>query len=81
LAFSTGFDAPEGDYVVTVSKSQRESFDPEKPPRTVKVFSRVDPKLTDPKTTPLKIKVSGKTAETFDVGKTGEYFLREEDTQ
>ena len=79
VTYSQFFGAAEGEYAVTVSKLEREEFDPEKPPRQVRVFTLTDAQYTSPKTTPLRIKVSGKTTETFDVGKTGQNVLRMED--
>jgi hypothetical protein len=68
--------AVEGEYSVTVIKLERETFDRERPPKQIKVFTLTDVQYTNPKTTPLKINVSGKTAQTFDVGKTGKNMLR-----
>jgi len=72
----------EGEYAVTVTKVEREEFDPENPPRQVRVFTFTDPKFIDPAATPLRIKVEGrKTDETFDVGATERTVLRMEDAQ
>jgi len=79
VTYSRFFGVVEGEYTVTVSKLERETFDPEKPPRQVRVFTLTDAQFTDRRTTPLKITVSGKTTETFDVGKTGNNVLRMED--
>jgi hypothetical protein len=81
VTYSRYFGAVEGEYSVTVAKLERETFDPEHPPKSVKVFTLTDPQYVDPKTTPLKIKVSGKTVQSFDVGKTGKTVLRQEDAQ
>ncbi|MDR2439489.1 MAG: DUF4198 domain-containing protein [Planctomycetaceae bacterium] len=81
VTYSRYFGAVEGEYAVTVTKLERETFDPEHPPKLVKVFTLTDPQYIDPKTTPLKIKVSGKTVQSFDVGKTGKTVLRQEDAQ
>lgn len=79
VTYSRFFGVVEGEYTVTVSKLERETFDPEKPPRQVKVFTLTEAQYIDPKTSPLKIKVSGKTMKSFDVGKTGNNVLRMED--
>jgi hypothetical protein len=81
VTYSRYFGAVEGEYAVTVTKLKRETFDPEHPPKLVKVFTLTDPQYIDPKTTPLKIKVSGKTVQSFDVGKTGDTLLRQENAQ
>lgn len=73
------FGVPEGDYVVTVMKTEREEFDPEKPPRTVKVFTYTAPEYTERSTTPLKISIGkGKKVETLEIGKTEKQVLRSE---
>ena len=79
VTYSRFFGAVEGEYAVTVSKLERETFDPDHPPKQVRVYTLTDAQYIDPKTTPLKIKVSGKTSEMFDVGKTGKTVLRMED--
>lgn len=79
VTYGRFFGVAKGEYVVTVSKLEREEFDPEKPPRQVRVFTLTDAQFTDRRTTPLKITVSGKTTETFDVGKTGNSVLHMED--
>jgi len=79
VTYSRYFGVVEGEYAVTVSKLERETFDPDNPPRQVRVFTLTDAQYTDPKATPLKIRVSGRTTETFDVGKTGKTVLRMED--
>ncbi|MDR2115931.1 MAG: hypothetical protein LBP87_06085 [Planctomycetaceae bacterium] len=76
VTHSQFFGAVEGEYSVTVTKLERETFDQERPPKQIKVFTLTDVQYTDPQKTPLKIKVSGKTAQTFDVGKTGKNVLR-----
>jgi hypothetical protein len=76
VTYGQFFGAVEGDYSVTITKLEREIFDKEHPPKQIKVFTLTDTQYTDPKTTPLKIIVSGKTAQTFDVGKTGKNVLR-----
>ncbi|MDR0609264.1 MAG: DUF4198 domain-containing protein [Planctomycetaceae bacterium] len=81
VTYSRYFGAVEGEYAVTVTKLERETFDPEHPPKSVKVFTLTDPQYIDPQTTPLKINVSGKTVQSFDVGKTGNTVLRQESTQ
>jgi len=70
VTYGKYFGVPEGEYTVIVHKLQREEFDPERPPRQVRLFTLTDPQYTSPKTTPLKITVNGKTAQEFDVGKT-----------
>ncbi|MDR0336162.1 MAG: hypothetical protein LBI18_03630 [Planctomycetaceae bacterium] len=70
------FGVVEGEYSVTVTKLERETFDNEHPPKQIKVFTLTDVQYTNPQTTPLKITVSGKTTQTFDVGKTGKNVLR-----
>ena len=72
------FGVVDGDYVITVNKTERAAFDPEKPPKEVKVYTFVDPKFCDPKTSPLKIGVAGKTVQTVDVGKAVWEVLRTE---
>jgi hypothetical protein len=81
VTYSRYFGVAEGEYAVTVSKLERETFDPEHPPKSVNVFTLTDPQYIDPKTTPLKINVSGKTVQSFDVGKTGNSVLRQEYAQ
>jgi hypothetical protein len=78
VTYGRYFGVVEGEYSVTVTKLEREDFDPEHPPKLIKVFTLTDPQYTDPKTTPLKIKVSGKTVQSFDVGKTEKTVLRQE---
>ena len=72
------FGVVDGDYVITVSKMERESFDPAKPPREIKVYTLIDAQFSNPKTSPLKISVAGKTAQTVDVGKGIKEILRME---
>ena len=72
------FGVVDGDYVVTVSKIEREPFDQERPPKEVKVYTFIDPKFCDPKTSPLKISVAGKTTQSVDVGKEIKEVLRME---
>jgi hypothetical protein len=79
VTYGRYFGVAEGEYAVTVSKLERETFNPEHPPKQVKVFTLTDIQYTNPKTTPLKIKVSGKTIQSYDVGKTGKIVLRKED--
>ena len=81
VTYSQFFGAVEGEYAVTVSKLEREEFNPDNPPRQVRVFTLTEAQYTDPRTTPLNITVSGRTTETFDVGKTGREVLRMEDAQ
>ncbi|MDR2754245.1 MAG: hypothetical protein LBC20_00930 [Planctomycetaceae bacterium] len=76
VTYGQFFGAVEGEYSVTVTKLERETFDKDRPPKQIKVFTLTDAQYTDPKKTPLKINVSGKTAQTFDVGKTGKNVLR-----
>lgn len=78
VTYGQYFGVVDGDYIVTVTKTERETFDPEKPPKEVKIFTAVDPKFADPTTSTLKIKVAGKTTETFDVGKSVKEVLRVE---
>jgi len=79
VTYGRFFGVVEGEYTVTVSKLERETFDPAHPPRQVRVYTLTDPKFTDPVATPLKISVRGKTTETFDVGALGKTVLRMED--
>ena len=79
VTYGRFFGVVEGEYAVTVSKLERETFDPANPPRQVKVYTLTDAEYTDPKTTPLNITVRGKTNETFDVGALGNTLLRMED--
>ena len=80
VTYGRFFGVVEGEYTVTVSKVERESFDPENPPRQVRVYTYTDAKFTDPATTPLRIKVEGRrVTETFDVGPTEKTVLRMED--
>ncbi len=72
------FGAVDGDYTITVQKTERESFDTQNPPQTIKVYTLIDPKFADATTSPLKIKVAGKTNETVDVGKQIKEVLRTE---
>jgi len=81
VTYGRFFGVVEGKYVVTVSKLERDEFDPENPPRHVRVYTLTDAQYTDPRTTPLQITVSGRMTETFDVGKTGRNVLRIEDAQ
>jgi hypothetical protein len=79
VTYGQFFGVVKGDYTVTVTKTERETFDPAHPPKQVKVFTFTDPKLTDPKTSPLTINVSGKTTQSFEVGQTEKKVLRLED--
>jgi hypothetical protein len=81
VTYGRFFGVVEGEYSVTVTKLERETFDPKHPPKLVKVFTLTDPQYIDSKTTPLKIKVSGKTVQSFEVGKTGNTVLRQEIAQ
>ena len=80
VTYGRFFGVVAGEYAVTVSKLERETFDPANPPRQVRVYTYTDPKYTSPTTTPLRIKVEGRrTTETFDIGSTERTVLRMED--
>ncbi len=63
--------APRGNYIVVLSKTEVEGFDPNAEVQTqpVSTYSLVAPKTTDQTTSELKITVGdSKTKETFDLG-------------
>ena len=68
---------PEGEYAVTVEKTESEQYDPENPPPTVRFYTYTKPEYNDPEQTPLKVNVTRRNrSETLDVGKLEKSVLR-----
>jgi hypothetical protein len=62
--------APAGDFLVTVTKTEAEPYEPgEVRTKPINVYTFVDKKFSDSSTTPLEITISkGKIRQTFDLG-------------